>query len=167
MLMDGPAPPRTSGYRRLNTYAMWKRLFVCFSQIYTFNLIWCWATFCSMSPKHLSSLTITKRNRSKCFVLCAQRPLWSLNTKVILYCVELSRIYMDPNQATSGELRRTCAPVSGPVFPMSSPRLPPTAHIFVVARDEYTSFRAWWLVDKLNQVCLSRVTIQMSTVGDT
>ena len=31
----------------------------------------------------------------------------------------------------------------------------------------FNSLRAWWLVDKLNQVCLSRATIQMCTVGCT
>jgi hypothetical protein len=56
-----------------------------------------------------------------------------------------------------------------PVFPNPGPPVPPTLH-FIVDLDEHTSFnslRAWWLVNKLNQVCLSRVTITMCTVGGT
>ena len=59
---------------------------------------------------------------------------------------------------------------SRPVVPYFSPQVTPTACIFVETLDKLTWInwsRAWWLVDKLNQVCLYWATIKMCTVGGT
>jgi hypothetical protein len=52
--------------------------------------------------------------------------------------------------------------VSIAVFPNSS--ITPNSTHFCC---RLKSLRAWWLVDKLNQVCLSRTTTKMCTVGGT
>ena len=85
--------------------------------------------------------------------------------QVIKYCSGICWVLVHVHNSES---RFSCSDVTQ--FPNPGSRVPPTVYIFIVALSKHSSFnslRAWWLVDRLNQVCLSRVTINMCTVGGT
>ena len=62
--------------------------------------------------------------------------------------------------AADNGMQHQCSHRLTAVVPNSSPWVPPTAHIFVIAPDKHN-----WLVNKLNQVRLSRAIIKLYCWG--